>query len=173
MLDKDFWQDLKWKLGKTKYIDDLMEQVVMDVKEAEKFDNELLFYVGSDSQVYPKKKIIKYTIVLLLERTGRGCRIYNATKDVKFDKKQDRRVLARERLWNEVEWSVMISRAIEPKLMEMGYLINEVHADVNDDKKYLSNQMMASVLGYITSNGYVGKAKPDAWSASKAADHYC
>lgn len=98
MLDKDFWQDLKWKLGKTKYIDDLMEQVVMDVKEAEKFDNELLFYVGSDSQVYPKKKIIKYTIVLLLERTGRGCRIYNATKDVKFDKKQDRRVLARERL---------------------------------------------------------------------------
>lgn len=67
----------------------------------------------------------------------------------------------------------MISRAIEPKLMEMGYLINEVHADVNDDKKYLSNQMMASVLGYITSNGYVGKAKPDAWSASKAADHYC
>ena len=171
MLDKKFWLDLEWRFDYKTPIPDLMAQIQKDVDESiENGYDDIQFWLGSDSQVYPKKGKIKYVVAIVMYRVSQGARIYFANKETDIPRGLKKQPLARVRLWNEVCWSVMVSDVFEPKLMELGYLVDEVHADVNEDKRFLSNEVMAAVLGYITSKGYVGKAKPDAYSASKAAD---
>jgi len=55
-------------------------------------------------------------------------------------------------------------------LIEHGLCVEEVHTDLNYDKKYLSSEIVNQCLGYIKSMGFHGYCKPLSWASSKVAD---
>jgi predicted RNase H-related nuclease YkuK (DUF458 family) len=45
-----------------------------------------------------------------------------------------------------------------------------VHADINTDPHFKSNEALKEAMGYILGMGFVFKAKPDAFASSYCAD---
>jgi predicted RNase H-related nuclease YkuK (DUF458 family) len=46
----------------------------------------------------------------------------------------------------------------------------EVHADINTNPMFKSNQALHEAMGYILSMGFVFKAKPEAFASSYCAN---
>jgi hypothetical protein len=46
----------------------------------------------------------------------------------------------------------------------------EVHADINTNPQFKSNEALREAMGYILGMGYAFKAKPDAFASSCCAD---
>ena len=129
------------------------------VKKGEKAD--LKFYVGCDSQSY-KDHVVYVTAIVLYENGKGGLGYY--TRDI------EKPVPMRYRLWNETFKAVTTATWLNQLLGEYDYRVDEVHADLNSDEKHLSQSSVTECLGFITSMGFVGKIKPDAWVASGIAD---
>jgi predicted RNase H-related nuclease YkuK (DUF458 family) len=46
----------------------------------------------------------------------------------------------------------------------------EVHADINTNPNFKSNDALKEVMGYIVGMGFAFKAKPDAFASSNCAN---
>ena len=122
---------------------------------------DLKFYVGCDSQSY--KEHIAYVTAIVLYETGKGGLGY-------YMREIEEPVPMRHRLWNETYKAVTTATWLNQLLIEFDYRVDEVHADLNSDEKHLSQSSVTECLGFITSMGFVGKIKPEAWVASGVAD---
>jgi predicted RNase H-related nuclease YkuK (DUF458 family) len=49
----------------------------------------------------------------------------------------------------------------------------EVHADINTDPHFKSNDALKEAMGYILGMGFAFKAKPEAFASSCCADKVC
>jgi predicted RNase H-related nuclease YkuK (DUF458 family) len=119
-------------------------------------------FIGSDSQ--NRKDKTTYAAVIVLHNPGKGGHVIYA-KDI-LPRIQDRFT----RLWNEVEYSIIIAEHLTQNGIQKP---NFIDIDLNPDPKYKSNQVLRSALGYVESMGYTPRCKPNAMVASYVADALC
>jgi uncharacterized protein len=117
--------------------------------------------IGTDSQVRGEFVEFATVIVFLREKKGGFMFIHN-------DKMQ-KQVGLRERMILEVAKSVEVAYALCDLLDDYDVAL-EVHADINTDPHFKSNEAMKEAMGYILGMGFVFKAKPDAFASSYCAD---
>ncbi len=117
--------------------------------------------IGTDSQV--RGKVIEFAtvIVFLREKKGGFMFIHNS--------KTTKTMGLRERMISEVAKSVEVAYSL-CDMLDRNDVALEVHADINTDPHFQSNQALKEAMGYILGMGFVFKAKPDAFASSACAD---
>lgn len=117
--------------------------------------------IGSDSQVRGGTIEFATVIVFLREKKGGFMFINNS--------RMNKEISLRERMITEVAKSVEVAYAL-CDLLDCYDVGLEVHADINTDPHFQSNQALKEAMGYILGMGFVFKAKPDAFASSYCAD---
>lgn len=117
--------------------------------------------IGTDSQVHGDNTEFATVIVFLREKRGGFMFIHNEQTKQKFSLK--------ERMLTEVSKSVEIAYEL-CSLFEKYHIEMEVHADINSDPQFKSNEALKDAMGYILGMGFAFKAKPDAFASSCCAD---
>lgn len=118
-------------------------------------------YIGCDSK--NKKKHTTLALVVVIHHdSSKGGKIY--FESIRSTKIKN----LKQRLMKEVELSVAACFEILDVIGERKF---EVHLDVNSDPKYKSNIICKEAIGYVESQGFDCKIKPEAFAASYCADH--
>ena len=117
--------------------------------------------IGTDSQV--KGKETEFATVIVFIRKGKGgfMYIHNETTQQKMSIKQ--------RMLMEVSKSIEIAYAL-CRLFTIYNVDMEVHADINTNPNFKSNDALKEAMGYIMGMGFVFKAKPHAFASSCCAN---
>jgi len=120
--------------------------------------------IGTDSHV--KGLNIDLVTVIVFRVIGNG--------GFMFVKKQRIRqhMSIRERMLTEVSNSIMIADELRDVAFRNKVDI-EIHADINSDPKYPSNQAWSDALGYSKGMGFTFISKPNAYASSVCADRLC
>lgn len=139
-------------------IKDAVEQVIIKESEA---GNKLKVCIGTDSQV--KGKITEFATVIVFLREGRGgfMFLHNDTTTHQYSIK--------ERMLVEVAKSIEIAYEL-CDLFTLYDVDMEVHADINTNPQFKSNEALREAMGYILGMGFAFKAKPEAFASSSCAN---
>lgn len=117
--------------------------------------------IGTDSQVKGSDTEFATVIVFLREGHGGFMLIHNERTKQVFS--------IRERMLVEVSRSIEI--AYELCDLFTNYDVDmEVHADINTNPLFKSNEALREAMGYILGMGFAFKAKPEAFASSCCAD---
>src|SRR3954449_2341843 len=120
--------------------------------------------IGTDSQVKGNETEFATVIVFLREHNGGFMYIHNEKTKQQFNIK--------ERMLFEVAKSIEI--AYELCNLFIQYDVDmEVHADINTNPQFKSNDALREAMGYILGMGFAFKAKPEAFASSCCADKVC
>lgn len=139
-------------------IKDAVEEAIK--KETEK-GTHLKVCIGTDSQVKGNETEFATVIVFLREHNGGFMYIHNEKTTQKYNIK--------ERMLVEVAKSIEI--AYELCNLFIAYDVDmEVHADINTNPQFKSNDALREAMGYILGMGFAFKAKPEAFASSCCAD---
>jgi predicted RNase H-related nuclease YkuK (DUF458 family) len=132
---------------------------------------EVEVYVGSDSSQLRKQTV--YATVILFYHPGKGAHIiYNRER---IDKVK----VLYERLWKEVEASLEVAELVDSALSEVRTaepgkrLVAAVDLDFNPSELHKSNVVHDAAVGTVKGYGFVARSKPNAFTASYAADLLC
>ena len=140
-----------------------LEQTILDDIANISTDN-LKFIIGADSH-WSKGKVT-YTVVIVMLMDGKGGRGYYK----KHITDKNHRASLQQRLFTETYQAVEVAVWLNPILEQLGYKIDEIHADLNPNPNYKSYTVVQTCLGYIKGMGFDGKIKPNAWAANTVAD---
>ena len=121
---------------------------------------ETKLFIGTDSQRRANKVAYATVIVLYNDRKG-GKVLY--TKEV-VPAIKDNFI----RLFREIELSLEIANELCKEGIEQRLMA--IDLDYNEDKRYFSNKLLTSALGWATSLGYTCRTKPFSVAASYASD---
>ncbi|GAA0524588.1 ribonuclease H-like YkuK family protein [Chitinophaga japonensis] len=117
--------------------------------------------IGTDSQVKGAETEFATVIVFLREGHGGFMFIHNEkTRDCYSIK---------ERMLIEVAKSIEIAYELCDLFTEYDVDM-EVHADINTNPQFKSNQALREAMGYILGMGFAFKAKPEAFASSSCAN---
>ncbi len=117
--------------------------------------------IGTDSQVKGADCEFATVIVFLREHNGGFMFINNDKTQVRYSIKE--RML--------VEVAKSIEAAYELCDLFTAYDVDmEVHADINTNPNFKSNEALREAMGYILGMGFAFKAKPDAFASSSCAN---
>jgi hypothetical protein len=83
--------------------------------------------------------------------------------------KVHKKMSIKERMLNEVQRSIETAYSL-CDLLDLYDVDLEVHADINTNPNFKSNQALHEAMGYILSMGFVFKAKPEAFASSYCAN---
>lgn len=117
--------------------------------------------IGTDSQVKGRDTEFATVIVFLREGHGGFMFIHN-------DKTQQRFSI-KERMLTEVAKSIDIAYQL-CHLFTQYDVDMEVHADINTNPQFKSNDALKEAMGYILGMGFAFKAKPEAFASSSCAN---
>ncbi len=122
---------------------------------------ELKACIGTDSQV--KGAETEFATVIVFIRKGKGgfMYIHNQISAEKLSIKH--------RMLREVAMSIEVAFDLCHLFSRYGVEM-EVHADINTNEKFKSNDALKEAMGYITGMGFAFKAKPDAFASSCCAN---
>jgi uncharacterized protein len=139
-------------------IEDEVRAVLVREKE---LGHTLKVCIGTDSQV--KGRETEFATVIVFIRKGKGgfMYIHNETTQQKMSIKQ--------RMLMEVSKSIEIAYAL-CRLFTIYNVDMEVHADINTNPNFKSNDALKEAMGYIMGMGFVFKAKPHAFASSCCAN---
>jgi len=139
-------------------IEDEVRRVIVREKEA---GHQLKVCIGTDSQV--KSRETEFATVIVFIRKGKGgfMYIHNETSTQKMSVKQ--------RMLLEVAKSIEVAYAL-CKLFTIYNVDMEVHADINTNPNFKSNDALKEAMGYILGMGFAFKAKPHAFASSNCAN---
>lgn len=139
-------------------IEDEVRAVLVREKE---MGHTLKVCIGTDSQV--KGKETEFATVIVFVRKGKGgfMYIHNETTLQKMNIKQ--------RMLIEVSKSIEVAYAL-CRLFTIYNVDMEVHADINTNPNFKSNDALKEAMGYIMGMGFVFKAKPHAFASSTCAN---
>jgi len=155
-------QQQKWrKLDGTRIkslIEDEIRRVIVREKEA---GHQLKVCIGTDSQVKGRETEFATAIVFIRKGKGGFMYIHNETSTQKMSVKQ--------RMLLEVAKSIEIAYAL-CKLFTIYNVDMEVHADINTNPNFKSNDALKEAMGYIMGMGFAFKAKPHAFASSNCAN---
>lgn len=123
--------------------------------------NQLKVCIGTDSQV--KSRETEFATVIVFVRKGKGgfMYIHNETTTQKMSIKQ--------RMLTEVAKSIEVAYPL-CSIFSKYSVDMEVHADINTNPNFKSNDALKEAMGYIMGMGFVFKAKPDAFASSCCAN---
>jgi uncharacterized protein len=139
-------------------IKDAVEEAIK--REAE-VGNKLKVCIGTDSQV--KCRETEFATVIVFLREGRGGFMFIHNEKTKHP------YSIKERMLVEVAKSIEIAY----ELCELFTTYNvdmEVHADINTNPQFKSNEALREAMGYILGMGFAFKAKPEAFASSSCAN---
>ena len=139
-------------------IADEVSKVLIREKE---MGHELKVCIGTDSQV--KSKVTEFATVIVFIRKGKGgfMYIHNEITQQKMSIKQ--------RMLMEVGKSVEVAYAL-CNIFSRYSVDMEVHADINTNPNFKSNDALKEAMGYIVGMGFAFKAKPEAFASSSCAN---
>ena len=117
--------------------------------------------IGTDSQVKGEDTEFATVIVFLREHNGGFMYIHN--------EKTKQRFHIKERMLTEVAKSIEVAYELCDLFIKYGIEM-EVHADINTNPGFKSNDALKEAMGYILGMGFAFKAKPEAFASSSCAD---
>ena len=117
--------------------------------------------IGTDSQVKGSETEFATVIVFLREGQGGFMFIHNDKTRQTYSIK--------ERMLVEVSKSIEIAYELCP-LFNLYDVDMEVHADINTNPNFKSNDALREAMGYILGMGFAFKAKPEAFASSSCAN---
>lgn len=135
-----------------------VEEAIKREKEA---GNRLKVCIGTDSQVKGQETEFATVIVFLREGHGGFMFIHNDRSSQQYSIK--------ERMLVEVAKSIEIAYELCNLFTEYNVDM-EVHADINTNPNFKSNDALREAMGYILGMGFAFKAKPEAFASSSCAN---
>lgn len=153
---------MNWRNFQGQTIDQPIRQSVEEViKREHEAGNRLKVCIGTDSQV--KAGITEFATVIVFLREGRGgfMFIHNDESRLPYSIK--------ERMLLEVAKSIEIAYEL-CDLFTTYQVAMEVHADINTNPQFKSNEALREATGYILGMGFAFKAKPEAFASSCCAN---
>jgi uncharacterized protein len=117
--------------------------------------------IGTDSQVKGQETEFATVIVFLREGHGGFMFIHNERTRQQYSIK--------ERMLVEVAKSIEIAYEL-CNLFTLYDVDMEVHADINTNPNFKSNDALREAMGYILGMGFAFKAKPEAFASSSCAN---
>jgi predicted RNase H-related nuclease YkuK (DUF458 family) len=153
---------MKWRKFNGESIELPIKDAVANaiIRETEK-GVKLKVCIGTDSQVKGSDTEFATVIVFLREHNGGFMYIHNDKTKQKFHLK--------ERMLLEVAKSIEIAYELCDLFIEH-HVEMEVHADINTNPNFKSNDALKEAMGYILGMGFAFKAKPEAFASSCCAD---
>jgi uncharacterized protein len=139
-------------------IDDEIRSVL--VREKEK-GHELKVCIGTDSQV--KGAVTDFATVIVFLRKGRGGFMYILPEST------TRKMSVKERMLLEVAKSIDVAYSLS-RLFTLYDVDLEVHADINTNPGFKSNEALKEAMGYIMGMGFAFRAKPHAFASTNCAN---
>jgi predicted RNase H-related nuclease YkuK (DUF458 family) len=139
----------------------IIEEVENAIIRETSLGNTLKVCIGTDSQVKGDHTDFATVIVLVREQKGGFMYIHQERSTLKMGIK--------ERMLSEVQKSIEIAYAL-CDLLDLYDVDLEVHADINTNPQFKSNQALHEAMGYILGMGFVFKAKPEAFASSGCAN---
>lgn len=130
------------------------------VREAEQ-GHKLKVCIGTDSQV--KGADTEFATVIVFLREGRGGFMFI------HNEKTRQSYSIKERMLVEVAKSIEIAYEL-CELFTRYDVDMEVHADINTNPNFKSNDALREAMGYILGMGFAFKAKPEAFASSSCAN---
>jgi len=152
-----FWRKLNGEYIQVP-IKDAVEQTI---KRETDLGNSLKVCIGTDSQVKGIETEFATVIVFLREGSG-GFMFFHNEKTTK-------NYGIKERMLMEVSKSIEIAYEL-CNLFNKYDIHMEVHADINTNPLFKSNEALKEAMGYILEMGFAFKAKPEAFASSSCAD---
>ncbi|MBY0535967.1 MAG: ribonuclease H-like YkuK family protein [Chitinophagaceae bacterium] len=153
---------LKWRKFSGEAIEiPIVEAVEEAIKRETQKGIKLKVCIGTDSQVKGPETEFATVIVFLREGQGGFMFLHNEKTRQKYSIK--------ERMLVEVSKSIEI--AYELCGLFTQYDVDmEVHADINTNPQFKSNDALREAMGYILGMGFAFKAKPEAFASSSCAN---
>ena len=139
----------------------ILEEVQQAIEREYNLGNKLKVCIGTDSQVKGSYTDFATVIVFLREKKGAFMFIHQ--------EKSHKKMSIKERMLTEVQKSIETAYAL-CDLLDLYDVDLEVHADINTNPMFKSNQALHEAMGYILSMGFVFKAKPEAFASSTCAN---
>jgi hypothetical protein len=139
----------------------IKEAVEQAIEREHELGNKLKVCIGTDSQVKGAETEFATVIVFLREGRGGFMYIHNEKTTQKFHIK--------ERMLQEVSKSIEIAYEL-CDLFNLYDVDMEVHADINTNPQFKSNDTLKEAMGYILGMGFAFKAKPEAFASSSCAN---
>lgn len=139
----------------------IKDEVEQAIKREAEAGNKLKVCIGTDSQV--KGKETEFATVIVFLREGRGGFMFI------HNDKTFHQYSIKERMLVEVAKSIEIAY----ELCDLFTVYNvdmEVHADINTNPQFKSNEALREAMGYILGMGFAFKAKPEAFASSSCAN---
>ena len=139
----------------------ILEEVEKAIERETLIGNKLKVCIGTDSQVKGNVTDFATVIVFLREKRGGFMFIHN---------EKTRQVYSiKERMLVEVAKSIEIAYEL-CNLFTLYDVDMEVHADINTNPHFKSNDALKEAMGYILGMGFAFKAKPEAFASSSCAN---
>jgi uncharacterized protein len=123
--------------------------------------NKLKVCIGTDSQV--KGGDTEWATVIVFLREGHGGFMFI------HNERTQQQISIKERMLLEVAKSIEIAYEL-CNLFTIYNVDMEVHADINTNPGFKSNDALKEAMGYILGMGFAFKAKPEAFASSCCAD---
>ena len=155
-------KERQWRTLSGRWIQTSIQDEVTEVLSRERaMGNELKVCIGTDSQV--KGRQTEFATVIVFVRKGKGgfMYIHNETST--------QRMSIRERMLLEVAKSIDTAYSLCNLFSRFGVDM-EVHADINTNPSFKSNDALKEAMGYIMGMGFAFRAKPDAFASSSCAN---
>ncbi|TCK83334.1 ribonuclease H-like YkuK family protein [Albibacterium bauzanense] len=140
---------------------DILEEVNNVILRENEVGNKLKVCIGTDSQV--KGLVTDFATVIVFLREKKGAFMF-----IHQERTRERMSIKR-RMLSEVQRSISIAYDLCSMLDKYDIGL-EVHADINTNPKFKSNQALHEAMGYILGMGFVFKAKPEAFASSACAN---
>ena len=157
-MDKKYvWRKLNGQIIEGDIEDEVRKTVIREREEG----NELKVCIGTDSQV--KGKETDFATVIVFIRKGKGGFMF-IRNEVTVQK-----MYIKERMLLEVAKSIEVAYAL-CKIFTIYSVDMEVHADINTNPNFKSNDALKEAMGYIQGMGFAFKAKPEAFASSSCAN---
>jgi len=151
------WRKLSGERIKVPIADEVTN-VLMREREA---GHEMKVCIGTDSQV--KGKETEFATVIVFIRKGKGGFMYIHNEITR------QRMSIKQRMLMEVNKSIEAAYAL-CNIFSRFSVDMEVHADINTNPNFKSNDALKEAMGYIVGMGFAFKAKPDAFASSNCAN---
>jgi uncharacterized protein len=139
----------------------IKDAVEAAIKREYEAGHKLKVCIGTDSQVKGNETEYATVIVFLRQKMGGFMYIHNETTRNAFSLK--------ERMLLEVSKSIDIAYQL-CDLFNQYDVDMEVHADINTNPQFKSNEALGEATGYILGMGFAFKAKPEAFASSSCAN---
>jgi len=157
------------KLSGQKILQPIEDEVRSAILREKEMGHQLKVCIGTDSQVKAcpgrsiGRKETEFATVIVFIRKGKGGFMYICNETTK------QKMSIKQRMLLEVAKSIDVAYAL-CKVFTVYGVDMEVHADINTNPNFKSNDALKEAMGYIMGMGFAFKAKPEAFASSSCAN---